>query len=570
MRLKKSESKNSTSLYIIKSIYEDGKRTSKIVEKLGTVDQIKKDHPECDPYEWANNRLKELNEAEKAEQQEVLVRYSPAKRIPKDVQRRYGGGYLFLQHVYHDLGIDKICKSIASKYKFTYDLNEILSCLVYGRVLDPSSKLATHQFSQTLIEGSEFELHHTYRALCVMAEQMDLIQSELYRNSKKVSKRNDAILYYDCTNYFFEIEQEDGLKQYGHSKEHRPNPIVQMGLFMDGDGVPLAFSINPGNTNEQTTLRPLEKKILADFGHAKFIVCTDAGLSSTANRKFNNTNERSFITTQSVKQLKGYLKTWATDPAGWRLTKGDIVYDLSVLDVGEHYESVFYKERWIKDDGLEQRLVVTFSFKYRAYQRQIRTRQIERAQKLIDSAPKSIGKPRQNDYKRLISKTSVTEEGEVAEKTVYAIDENRIAEEEAYDGFYGVCTDLEGDAAQITEINRRRWQIEECFRIMKHEMKARPVYLSREDRIKAHFLTCFIALMIYRFIEKRLGDKYTCFEIIDGLKAMDFLKVKGEGYIPLYTRTDFTDDLHKAFGFHTDYQIVTIKQMRKIIRLTKR
>jgi len=486
------------------------------------------------------------------------------------VQRRYGGGYLFLQRVYHDLGIDKICKSIASKYKFTYDLNEILSCLVYGRVLDPSSKLATHQFSQTLIEGSEFELHHTYRALCVMAEQMDLIQSELYRNSKKVSKRNDAILYYDCTNYFFEIEQEDGLKQYGHSKEHRPNPIVQMGLFMDGDGVPLAFSINPGNTNEQTTLRPLEKKILADFGHAKFIVCTDAGLSSTANRKFNNTNERSFITTQSVKQLKGYLKTWATDPAGWRLTKGDIVYDLSVLDVGEHYESVFYKERWIKDDGLEQRLVVTFSFKYRAYQRQIRTRQIERAQKLIDSAPKSIGKPRQNDYKRLISKTSVTEEGEVAEKTVYAIDENRIAEEEAYDGFYGVCTDLEGDAAQITEINRRRWQIEECFRIMKHEMKARPVYLSREDRIKAHFLTCFIALMIYRFIEKRLGDKYTCFEIIDGLKAMDFLKVKGEGYIPLYTRTDFTDDLHKAFGFHTDYQIVTIKQMRKIIRLTKR
>jgi transposase len=343
-----------------------------------------------------------------------------------------------------------------------------------------------------------------------------------------------------------------------------------MGLFMDGDGVPLACSVNPGNTNEQTTLKPLEKKILSDFGHAKFIVCTDAGLSSAANRRFNDTATRSFITTQSIKKLKGYLKEWATEPAGWRMAGDDLSYDITEIDEEIFKESVFYKERWIEDDGLDQRLVVTFSLKYRNYQRQIRTGQIQRAQKIIDVNPKKIGKPRQNDFKRLISTTTITKEGEVAERTVHAIDAAKIAEEETYDGFYGVCTNLEGDGARIADINKQRWQIEECFRIMKHEMKARPVYLSREDRIRAHFMTCFIALIVYRIIEKRLGGEHTCEEIIDTLRAMNFLKVEGEGWIPVYTRTELTDDLHDTFGFHTDYQIVTNKQMRKIFRSTKK
>jgi transposase len=548
----------------------DGKRTSKIVEKLGTLAQIKESHPDTDPFDWANERLAQLNAAEAAGKREVIVRYSPAKIIEKDKQRLFGGGYLFLQRIYHDLGLNDICATIAGRHKFSYDLSEVLSHLVFGRILAPSSKLATHQFSKTLLEPGTFKLEHTYRALEVIAEESDLIQSELYKNSKKVSKRNDAILYYDCTNYFFEIEQEDEIRRYGHSKEHRPNPIVQMGLFMDGDGMPLAFSISPGSTNEQTTLKPLEEKILSDFGHAKFIVCTDAGLSSTANRTFNDTKSRSFVTTQSIKMLKGYLKNWALDPTGWRIGENGREYDISKIDEDAHYKDIFFKERWIKEDGLEQRLVVTFAPKYKNYQRKIRTRQIERATRLISSNPGSIGKARQNDFKRLISKTSVTGEGQIAEKTAYAIDADKIATEETYDGFYGVCTNLEGDAAQVAEINKRRWQIEECFRIMKHEMKARPVYLSREDRIKAHFMTCYLALIVYRFIEKRLGGKYTCDEIIDGLRALNFLKVTGEGYIPVYTRTDFTDDLHEAFGFHTDTQIVTNRNMKKIIRATKK
>jgi transposase len=413
-----------------------------------------------------------------------------------------------------------------------------------------------------------------FRALDVIGGGMDLIQSELYKRSTKVTDRNAGVLYYDCTNYFFEIEQEEGLKQYGHSKEHRPNPIVQMGLFMDGDGLPLAFSIHDGNTNEQTTLKPLEKKILSEFGLAKFVVCTDAGLSSAANRKFNDFGGRAFITTQSVKKLKKFLKEWALDPAGWRLS-GDApsekkLYDISGIDETEHKESTFYKEQWINEDKLEQRLIVTYSVKYRDYQRRIRDGQVARAENLIKTNPAKLKKANQNDFKRFIEKVSATDEGEVAENDFYFINAQAIETEEAYDGFYAVCTNLEDDVADIVKVNHRRWEIEECFRIMKHEFKARPAYVRLDIRIKAHFLTCFVSLLIYRILEKRLGDKYTCPQIIRELRDMNFLEVKGEGYLPAYTRTDFTDALHDAFGFRTDYQILTNSHMKNIFKLSKK
>ena len=569
MRVKESTSKNSTSLSIIKSTYENGKRSSKVVEKLGNLETIALAHPGIDPRKWAEGRAEELTRLESAGKRQVLVAYSTSKQIEKGEGRLFEGGYLFLQRVYHDLGLDKICADITERHKFTYDLSGVLSRLVFGRILDPASKLSTYEFSKTLLEPVSGDLQHIYRALDVIAEENDFIQSELYKRSKRISKRNDSVLYYDCTNFFFEMESEDGLCQYGPSKENRPNPIVEMGLFMDADGVPLAFSVHPGNTNEQLTLKPLEEKIIRDFEHSRFVVCTDAGLSSQANRRFNSAGDRAFITTQSIKQLKAYLKAWAMDPKGWKATKNGREYDITSLDEEKHKETMFYKERWINDDGLEQRLIITFSLKYRDYQRTIRSKQITRAQKLIDSAPKSIGKPRQNDFKRLIATVAHTEDGEVAEGKHYSLDMKKIEEEEAYDGFYGVCTNLEDSASEIASINSRRWEIEECFRIMKHEFKARPVYLSNDERIRAHFATCFIALIVHRMMEQRLGGKYTCSGIVDGLRSMKFLKVKGEGYVPAYMRTDFTDDLHAAFGFRTDFQMVTVKQMNKIIRATK-
>jgi transposase len=570
MRLSISKSKNATSLYVIQSTYVNQVRSTKVVEKLGTVAELEKKLDGEDPVEWAKKYVQELTKKEKEERREIIVKYSPAKLIPKDKQQLFSGGYLFLQKIYYDLGLHSICHKIAHKYKFDFDLDGVLSRLIYGRIIFPASKLATFELAKKFIEQPSFEIQHIYRGLEVIGKEMDLIQAELYKNSANIIKRKTGVLYYDCTNYFFEIEHEDGLKQYGYSKEHRPNPIVQMGLFMDGDGIPLAFSINEGNTNEQTTLKPLEKKIIADFDLSKFVVCTDAGLSSITNRKYNNIGGRAFITTQSVKKLKKHLKQWALDPDGWLLPGKNQAYNIGSIDEEKHKESTFYKERWIKEDELEQKFIVTYSIKYRDYQRSIRNGQVERAKKLIRTNPTKLKKANQNDYKRFISKTNVTNNGEVAEHELYSINSLAIEAEEIFDGFYAVCTNLEDDAQSIIKINHRRWEIEECFRIMKSEFKARPVYLKRDERIKAHFTTCFMSLLIYRILEKKLKEKFTCPQIIQELRNMNFLEVPGGGYLPAYTRTDFTDALHDSFGFRTDYHILTPKRMKKIFNESKR
>ena len=570
MRLQVSTSKNAASFYMVKSVTLKGRRTNEVVEKLGTYEELKSKLNGQDPYVWAKEYVKEQTRLEKeGREPEVIARYSPTRLLEKDQQQSFHGGYLFLQRIYHELGLSQVCKEIKQKHKFEYNLDAILSRMIYGRILYPCSKLSTCELSKKLIEQPEFELQHIYRALGVIAEETDLIQSRLYQNSLKLSKRNTGILYYDCTNYFFEIEQEEGLKQYGYSKEHRPNPIVQMGLFMDGDGIPLAFSITKGNTNEQVTLKPLEEKILSDFSLSKFAVCTDAGLASNANRKFNDKGDRAFITTQPIKKLKAFLREWAIDPTGWRLGDDGKNYDLRNLDESFFKEKVFYKERWVKENGLEQKLIVTYSIKYRNYQRNIRDNQIERAIKVLDQNPKKLKKPRPNDYKRFIETTNCTPDGEVAEKQVHSLNAGLIESESSFDGFYAVCTNLDEDAVEIAKINQRRWEIEECFRIMKSEFKARPVYLKRDDRIIAHFTTCFMALVLYRLLEKRLGEKFTCSEILRELKGMNFKQQKGDGYVPTYTRTDFTDALHEAFGFRTDYEIVTTKQMKNIFKTTK-
>jgi len=575
MRLNLVKSKNATQFYVIQSYRENGINRTKIIEKLGNLEMVTKKAGGQDPYEWAYAYVAELNRLEKENREpDIIAKFSPQKMLESNEQTLFNGGYLFLQKLYNCLGVPEICKKISSKYKFEYDLNCILSRLIYGRVLFPTSKLGTMEYSKKLIEQPNFQLHQIYRALEIIAKEDSFIQSQLYKNSLKLSKRNDKILYYDCTNYYFEIEAEDDFRKYGYSKENRPNPIVQMGLFLDGDGIPLAFSLTPGNTNEQITLKPLEEKIIEDFSNAEFVVCTDAGLSSAANRRFNNISGRAFITTQSVKKMKDYQKEWALDPNGWTITGSNTVLNISeILENEELYNqyknSILYKERWINEDGIEQRFIVTFSIKYMLYHRQLRYNQLERAKHLVDR-PSKLAHSRATDPKRFIKETRMTSDGEIADKRSYAIDENKIVDECKYDGFYAVATNLEDDAETIVKINSRRWEIEESFRIMKSEFDARPVYLSREDRIKAHFTTCFLALILYRYLEQRIGVGYTCSEILETLKTMDFQKLSCQGYIPVYTRTDLTDRLHESFGFRTDLQIVTSKMMKKIFKETKK
>ncbi len=589
MKLTVSKSKNSASFYVQKTIRKpDGHVTTVTVEKLGNLTEVTAKAGGKDPYVWAQEYVNELNRKEYDENKEILISYSPSRLLKKNEQKLFNCGYLFLQSIYYSLGLDKICRDISSHHSFAYDLNDVLSKLIYTRILYPSSKLSSNRQAAKFIEQPTFELHDIYRALSVLSEENDFIQAQLYKNSQKVCKRRKDVLYYDCTNYFFEIEEADDLRRYGKCKQHQPLPIVGMGLFMDYDGIPLAFDIYPGNKNEQPTLKPLEQKVIRDYGLDQIIVCTDAGLSSKTNRKFNDrkingVQLRSFITSQSIKQLPDYLKDFALDPGGWHLPDSDETFNLNEIDETKNYKNIFYKDRWIKEDlsqrkikkgalPLEQHLIVSFSPKYKAYQRKIRNGQVERARQLIDNGQYKQRPKNQNDPHRFICRETATKNGELCSEEIVFLNTDAICEEERYDGFYAVCTNLDNmSVGEIIRINKKRWEIEECFRVMKTEFKARPVYLQTEDHIRAHFITCFIALVIYRILEKELKEAYTCEEIIDTLKNMVMAR-PGEklGYTPVYTRTDLTDRLHETAGFRTDYQIITDVNMRKIIRTSKK
>lgn len=573
MKVNTSKSKNAESFYIKQSYIDgNGKSTTRTIRKLGTLKDLLVEHGPTreDVMSWAREQAR--IETEKYEQEKencsFPVMFHPNRKIPHGEQRCFGGGYLFLQKLYYELGMDRICRKIRAKYHYEYDLNAILSDLIYTRVLEPGSKRSSYEAAKHFLEAPNYEPYDIYRALSVLASECDLIQAEVYKNSKSIMERNDHVLYYDCTNYYFEIEQEDGDKKYGKGKEHRPNPIIQMGLFTDGDGIPLAFSMFSGNQNEQTSLKPLEQKVIEEFGCKKFIFCSDSGLGSENNRLLNHTGNRAYIVTQSIKKLAAEYRELALNRNGFRRLSDNQLVDLDQLNQADHNE-LFYKEEPYSTKKLENRLLITYSPKYAAYQKEIRAKQVDRAQKMLKDGKHKKTRKNPNDPARFIDQISVTKEGEKAD-TLYFLDETKIAEEERYDGLYAVCTDLfDDDPSEILRVSEGRWQIEACFRIMKTDFEARPVYVRRNDRIQAHFLICFLALLFYRILEKKLDKKYTCSEILDTLRAYEFADVLGQGYIPIYESTALTDKLHKIAGFETDYEFLTKSRMRTIEKLSK-
>ncbi len=437
--------------------------------------------------------------------------------------------------------------------------------------------------------------------MIAVERSLDYIQSRLFHYSRTVIERNTSVIYYDCTNFYFESTVETALRRPGASKENRRTPIVQMGIFMDADGLLLALNINPGNTNEQVTLRPLEQMIGERMGIEEFVMCTDAGLSSGGNMAYNDTEFRKFITVQSVKTLpdtegksksSGKIKTWAMADEGWYLPNGKTAeYTLTEILKPENHttykDKIFYKERWyptwVKDAQtgtevkLEQRCIISFSIKYREYQRHHRALNIAKAEKAITHG-NAADSPK--NFRSLLKEIKCTPSGEVAEvQAGYEIDYDRVEEEEKYDGFYAVTTNLEEhiDAlgkshnaiSHILNINRARWEIEESFRIMKTQMRARPVYHRKDEAIKAHFATCFIALFLYRILEHRLGQAFTTVQIINTLRTMNALHIPTEGLVPTFTRTDLTNKLFEISGFRLDTEIITLKKVKSIIAATK-
>ena len=581
MRIKKTVSKKSTSYYIIKDYNKNGKRTTKIVHKIGSDKKIaplvKAEGLTIE--QWVNNYLQkyvdEHNDNEKAET--ILIPKNTKKLINKNTKYSFNVGYLFLEDIYYDLGLHDICNNIQKEFRFKFSINDILSYLVFSRIIYPSSKLKTHKLSKNFIEQPNLELHNIYRGLSYLNKKMDYIQEKMFENSLNVIDRNSKIIYFDCTNYYFEINDEDELRRYGINKQHQPSPQVGMGLFMDSDGIPLAMNIFPGNENEVKHCIPTESKIINNFKlpDSKIIFCADAAMCTDEIKKFNINEGRGFVITQSLKKIKEEYKNEIFEDDGWRI-QGDLyhTYKLSEIlkDEDKYKNTLFYKIIETETKNVKQDLVVTYSIKYRDYKRKLREGQILRAQNKIKNSnqnSKITIKKNQNDYRRFIVEKPCTENGEAATEYIYSINEDLINEEAKYDGYYGLTTNLIDDVSTILKVAKGRWEIEESFRIMKTDFKSRPVELSREDRIKAHFLTCYIALVIYRILEKKLDYNYSTSEILDCIRNMNVLEVKGDGYIPEYERTDLTDELHEIFNFRTDYEIVNYKKYKKIFNQIK-
>lgn len=565
MKLQIINSGNDKLLYIVKSFRNNGRVTSKVIQKCGKLSELSKIYP--DPIDHFKKEVARLTEEEGKSEGAGFIVMMNRETLDDDKERLLNGGYLFIKKIYECLHLDYLMKRIAKQYKIKYDLNKILEDLIYTRIIFPGSKRSSFEDGQKLIEKGDYELHDVYRSLSVLNEFFDKIQSFVYFESEKIVKRNTNVLYFDCTNFFFEIEKEDEYRKYGVSKEHRPNPLVQMGLFMDGNGLPLAFDLNPGNTNEQITLRPFETKVLKDFSLSKVIICTDAGLASYSNREFNDIGDRSFVVTQSIKKLDEYLRDWCLD------------FDNFSKSVSNDEDKIFYKSRYIKKDlkvatsvgeltiNREWRLVVTYSKVYAAYQKGLRNNQIKRAKALI-SNPTKFNKINSQDCKRFIKNISYDEAGEVIAKSVLSFDEDAALEEAKYDGFYCISTNLEGDDKEIVNINHQRWEIEESFRIMKTDLKSRPVYVSITEHIEAHFLTCFLALLFVRIIDEKLNHKFTTSQIIKALKNISYVDT-GAGYLAAFKNSDVIRALSKEFKMDVAYNTFTVKQMRTLLHQSK-
>ena len=612
--------KSKDPMYFIQQGFRNGKKTStRNVARIGKHSELLAITD--DPLAYAKEQVAKYNEEWKNKKvtMEMTIDFDEkvkATNDPASASTLRNIGYFYLQQIYHDLQIRSFFQSAAAERKIEFDPDQVNRFLTYARILHPGSKLDTSRHLGSYYEQPDFDYQHILRTMDLMQENYDEYISHLFEHSKSIVKRNTSVCYYDCTNFYFEIEAPDedyidevtgeiikGFRKYGFSKEHRPNPLVEMGLFVDPDGIPLSMCLTSGSDNEQTTAIPLERKLAEMFDGKPFIYCADAGLGSYNIRKFNSMGGRAFVITQSIKKLSKRLKQAVFNDCDYRLLSSDrpvsledmysfdrkdptnlnlyedkaykIVNADNLIDL-DMYEEKRYKNgkvKQVKVKGmLKQKLVITFSRKMMEYQRCIRNRQVARAEALLDNLDPETYKKGPHDVTRFIKRTSKGKSGENAVDS-YAIDRDLIAEEEKYDGFYAVATNLNDEAKTIVEISAQRHRIEDCFRVMKTNFSGRPVYHHNRERITAHFMICYTALLIYRLLEKKLddaGEHFTTDNIIETLKNMNVANVQDMYYMATYTGSKTLTAINGLFPLDLDRKNYLPKELNKKIKKISR
>lgn len=600
MRLSFSRAQRPHTIYVLKSFRDkSGKSTTKRVETLGSEEEIEKKYGCPDGLEWAKAYVARLNEEEKRGKEKVKAEFSPTDRVDYGRQVSYDCGDLLLLPLYNGLGLPRMCQKIVGGTKAKYDLAGILEALVMLRILNPGSKLNNYGLGKKRIRKLSCDIEDVYRALSLLSSHIDDIQAAVWENSRKLVDRNTRIIYYDCTNYYFEIEDNDpfgidprhpnrpeGIRRRGKSKEHRPNPIVQMGLLMDADGIPLSFVIFPGNESEQPSLQQIEEMIADKFGLNEFVVSTDAGLSSEDNRRYNTTEGREYIAVQSLPKLPEADQRMALDPHGWHIAHRDgnlgpicpddpgrDTFNLGEIDLAAERHTRFYKEIIVdktiggkKNTSRPERVIVTYCHDFALYLKHKRQERLKAAEKIV-RCKQLKSRQSQQDPRRYVSTSYVTKDGEVAEKLSMAIDWEAVEKEERFDGFYAYGTSLDDEAVDVLRARSFHHEIEHLFRTTKSFLDARPVYLQRSDRIRSHFLICFLSMVIVKILQKQLDlPGLSIDRLIATLRDFKLGYIPGAGYIPLLERDGLTDRLQKLNNICVDTQIVKTKTLNAFYR----
>lgn len=601
MRLSFSRQQRPHTIYVLKSFRDKtGKSTTKRIETLGSEEEIEKKYGCPDGLEWAKAYVAQLNEEEKLGKDKIIkAEFSPVERISPGQQMSHDCGDLLLLPLYNQLGLPDKCKEIVSGTKVRYNLNEILETLVMLRILAPCSKLSSYELGKKRMRKLTSDIEDVYRALTLLSAHIDDIQATVWENSRKIMKRDTRVIYYDCTNYYFEIEDNDpkgidprhprrpeGIRRRGKSKEHRPNPIVQMGLLMDADGIPLSFIIFPGNESEQPSLQKIEEMIADKFGLNEFIISTDAGLSSEDNRRYNTTEGREYIAVQSLSKLSETDQKMALDPRGWHVAfrskafgpinpddPAQDTFNLNEIDLEKERHTRFYKEIIVdkcingrRTTARLERIIVTYSHDFALYLKHKRAERLPVAEKIVKN--KSIrSRQSQQDPRNYIDTVYCTANGEVAEHVTMSINRDKIEQEEKFDGFYAYGTSLDDDAVDVLRARSFHHEIEHLFRTTKSFLDSRPVYLQRSDRIRSHFLVCFLAMVILKMLQIQLDmPDISIDRLIATLRNFKLGHVRGAGYIPLFERDDLTDRLQEINEICIDTQIVKQKTLNALYR----
>lgn len=599
--------KNGTLAYIQKSVRVDGYPRTVTVKCLGLLADIQKKHGCADPRKWVEDLAASMTAEEKESRKKITLELSPSKVVDMGERPLRHGGDLMLLGLYNKLGLPKVCSSILKGCRAKYDLNGILQTLVTSRILFPCSKRRTMELAKGYVKPAKFSENDMFRALSLLSGHIDMIQAEVYRHSLDILPRRDKVVFYDCTNYYFEIEDNDpdtvdtetgelveGLRKCGKSKEHRPNPIVQMGMFMDYDGIPLAFKIFPGNESEQKSLQPLEEVLNRRFGMTDYVVSTDAGLASEDNRRYNMAEGREYICVQSIPGLGKDDRQMCIRPEGWRIAFRKDAAKRPPLDPGNPDRETFnldslieqesktpgtlkdttlYKETIVmkgpNDAKRPERVIVTYDHDFAMYLKHKRAENLSRAQKIVEKK-RAKSRQSQQDPRHYVTTTHKTKNGERAIKIEMAINTDVVAQEEELDGFYAYATSLDDEAIDVLRIRSFHHEIEHIFRTTKSFLEARPVFLSRQDRIKTHFLICFLAMVILKILQRQIieanpesykQEPLPIDHLIDTLRDIRFAQLEGHGYLPMFTRTALTDQLQELTGTSISTQIIPTRKM---------